>query len=262
MLMKPTQQRLIDMKYVEYPNLPSGRVSSVAISAEAGEAIEYLNAHCIRTYAVKPDLRLPSAVNTHADMQMLHLGKSELLTFDEHLCTGELNQKFFLKPIGELPGNEYPFDVPLNAAIIGKFIICNPKTVSRTVLDYIDKCELTPIFVNQGYSKCSVCIINENAIITDDIGIFTAAGNYFSDALFISKGSIRLRGYSFGFFGGCCGKIDKDKLAVNGRIESHTDCNKIIDFAKRNSVEIVEMSSDRLTDIGGILPLEEFDSLE
>lgn len=258
--MKPLLPRLNDMKYVAKPNLPDGRVSAAAVSAGAGEAIKNLTGLGIKVYKVFPDLRLPSAVNSHADMQLLHFGNSELFTLDEHLCTGELNKNFSLKTIGEIPGSEYPADVPLNAAIIGSYVICNMNTVSRSVLNRIYECGLTPIFVNQGYSKCSVCVIDENSIITDDAGIFAAAGNFFNDAQLISKGAVRLSGYNYGFFGGCCGKIAKDKLAVNGRIDSHPDCNKIIDFAERHSVSIIEVASERLEDIGGILPLEEYDT--
>ncbi len=245
------------MSYVIRPNLPTGAVKSVAVSKRAGEAIGNLTALGIKSYRVEPDLRLPSQVNSHADMQMLHFGNSEIFALNEHLCEGELSKKFFVKPIGEIPGNEYPSDVPLNAAIIGKYVICNEKTISRAILERIYECSLIPVFVNQGYSKCSVCVINENAIITDDIGVFTAAGNFFNDTLFISKGAIRLSGYDYGFFGGCCGKIDRNKLAVNGRIDSHPDSNKIIDFVAKHAVEIVEVASGPLEDIGGILPLEE-----
>lgn len=108
------------------------------------------------------------------------------------------------------------------------------------------------------YSRCSVCVINENAIITDDISVFTAAQNFLSDVLFISKGSIRLDGYDYGFIGGCCGKIDKNKIAFNGRIDSHKDYKLIIDFITKHGVDCIELNNNVLTDIGGILPLIEY----
>ena len=77
--------------------------------------------------------------------------------------------------------------------------------------------------------------------------------------MLISKGSVVLKGYNYGFIGGCCGKIDKDKIAFNGKIESHNDCNKIIDILQRNNTEIIELCDSKLTDIGGILPLYEED---
>ena len=173
----------------------------------------------------------------------------------EHLCTGEFDKKFDISTIGAELGNEYPNDVLLNCKIIGKNIFLNPKTIAKEILDFAQNNDYNLIRVNQGYTGCSICAINESAIITDDISIYRAAQNFLNDVLFISKNSIRLNGYDYGFIGGCCGKIDHNKLAVNGRIESHKDCNKIIDFLSKHNTEIIELSAETLTDIGGILPL-------
>lgn len=245
------------MKYVEKPNLPQSRVGAVAISCTAAESIRTLNGIGIKTYIITPDTRLPEPVNSHADIQMLHAGKNRVFVQTEHLCIGESHSDFEQINITESPGSKYPDDVRLNCAIIGNKIICNPKTVSEDILNFAEITGLTVIKTNQGYSRCSVCVVNENAIITDDKSIFTAVQNFFDDTLFISKGSIRLDGYDCGFIGGCCGKIDKDKLAFNGAIESHKDYKEIMDFLSRNRVECIELNNNRLTDIGGILPLIE-----
>ncbi len=245
------------MKYVEKPNLPQSRVGAVAISCTATDSINALNKIGIKTYVITPDTRLPEPVNSHADIQLLHTGKNRLFIQNEHLCAGELKADFNLCMISESAGSEYPDDVRLNCTIIGNKIICNRKTVSVEILDFAEINGLTVIDTNQGYSRCSVCVVNENAIITDDKSIFTAAQFFLDDVLFISKGSIRLDGYDYGFIGGCCGKIDKDKIAFNGAIDSHKDYQQIVDFLNRNHVQCVELNNNRLTDIGGIMPLTE-----
>lgn len=247
------------MKYIEKPNLPQGRVSLVAISEEAGESIKKLHSLGIKTIKVKPHSKLPVPVNSHADLQILHTKKNEIFCY-EHLFTGESEQKFIQHKISEKAGNMYPDDVRLNCAIMGNKIICNVKTVSRDVLEFAESNGLTVINVNQGYARCSICVVNENTIITDDKSIFAAAGNFFNDAQFISKGSIGLNGYGYGFIGGCCGKIDKNIIAFNGAIESHSDYKIIIDCLSRNGVKCVELHNNPLYDIGGIIPLcEEMD---
>ncbi len=245
------------MKFIENPNLPQNRVGVVAINATAYKAIGKLNNLGIKTIPVLPDNRLPKPVNSHADMQILHIGKNHVLIQNEHLYAGDLNKDFILEKIYETPGNMYPFDVKLNCKIINDKIICNKKTISKYVLEFAEKAGLNVINVNQGYSGCSVCAVNENAILTDDKSIFTAAGNFFNDALLVSKGSVRLKGYNYGFIGGCCGKIDKNKIAFNGAIESHSDYKLILDFLDRNKIECVELHNEPLSDIGGILPLME-----
>ncbi len=245
------------MKYIKNPNLPENKVSLVAISHTAGESIEKLNSIGIKTLVIPDCPNLPDPVKSHADLQMLHMGNNVIFCQNEHLFSGDLNKNLITKKIYEKAGKVYPDDVRLNCTIIGNKIICNEKTISKLILEYAYINNYIIINVNQGYSKCSVCVLNENTIITDDESIYRAAGNFLNDAELISKGSIVLKGYNYGFIGGCCGKIDKDKIAFNGRLDSHKDYNKIIDIMQRNGIEPVELYNSPLTDIGGILPIIE-----
>lgn len=243
------------MNYVEKPNLPKNNVNLVAISAQAGESIAKLNAKGIKTINIVSDYNLPEPISSHADIRILHLENNTIFCQNKHLCAGDFNQNFKLVKIKEKAGKKYPQDARLNCTLIGNKIICNKHTLASEILEYADTNGLNVIHVNQGYARCSICVVNENAIITDDKSIYTAAAKFFDDAQLISKGSIGLNGYGYGFIGGCCGKIAKDKLAFNGAIESHSDYKLIIDFLGRNSVECVELHNNPLYDIGGILPL-------
>ena len=195
-------------------------------------------------------------IRTHPDIQILHAGKDKIFCY-EHLFARDLELKFKPIKINEYAGNEYPHDVRLNCTFIDNKLICNTKTVSRQVLEFADEQGFTIINVNQGYARCSVCIINENTIITDDRSVFAAAGKFFNDVQFVSKGSIGLNGYSYGFIGGCCGKINKKTIAFNGAIETHKDYKIILDCLLRNGIECLELHSGPLYDIGGIIPLIE-----
>lgn len=244
-------------KAIELPNLPKSKVTRVALSAKAGEAIKKLNFLGIKTVAIKSDLRLPVPVNSHADIQMLHTGGNNIFCHKGFFATGERLDNFCYTEINQPVGNKYPEDVRLNCTFVGDKLICNPHTIAPEVLNFAVKNEYTIIPVNQGYARCSICIVNENAIITDDISVYAAAQNFFNNVLFVSKGSVRLSGYNYGFIGGCCGKLDKNVIAFNGVIESHDDCNKIIDFMSRNNMTVCELTNERLEDIGGIIPLIE-----
>lgn len=255
MLTKPLKHLFDESEYVKRPNLPEREVTHVAVSGQAGESAAKLKELGISSLKVNPDFNLPLPVNSHADIQLLHTGENTVFCHSEHLFAGESIKKFQISQIKEKAGNKYPKDVFLNCTIINDKIICNPKTIAPEILEYAYKQNLTVIPVKQGYSRCSICVVNESAIITDDESIFAAAGNFLNDVLFVSKGSIGLKGYNYGFIGGCCGKISDNKIAFNGRIESHTDSNSIIDFLQKHSVEPIELINGKLLDIGGILPL-------
>ncbi|MBR3818056.1 MAG: hypothetical protein IKJ41_02815 [Clostridia bacterium] len=245
------------MNHIKKPNLPEKNVILVAISNSAGESVKKLNNMGIKTLEITSDASLPVPINTHADTQMLHMGNNVIYCQNEHLFSGELEEKFLINIISEKSGNKYPNDVRLNCTIIGNKIICNIKTISKDILEFAYQNNYIIINVNQGYSRCSVCVLNNNSIITDDESIFTAAGKFLNDVTLISKGSIVLNGYNYGFIGGCCGKISKNKIAFNGRLDSHKECNIIIDALQRNNIEFIELCNKPLTDIGGIIPLLE-----
>lgn len=246
-----------DRGFVKNPNLPAGEVATVAISADASQAIKKLNSLGIETIKIYKNPLLPAPVASHTDLQILHLEKNRFLASTEHLFLGELQQKANITKIRAQLGNKYPNDVLLNCKIVGNNIILNKRTVSQEVLDFANERALNVIDVKQGYAGCSVCVINESAIITDDESIFAATQNFLNDVLLIQKGSILLKGYNYGFIGGCCGKISSTKLAVNGRIESHSDYKRIMDFTNKHNIEIVELTDEPITDIGGIIPITE-----
>ena len=246
------------IKYVNNPNLPQNNVETVAISASAGEAIKKLNALSINTVIIEADKNLPEGIGSHTDLQLLHLKSNKILVSskNEHLFDKLDELGFSAEYIGEL-GSDYPDDVLLNAKIVGNYIICNKKTISKKVLDYAEKSSLKIIDVKQGYSGCSVCVLNGNSIITDDKSIFTAAQFFLNDVTLIEKNSIRLKNYNYGFIGGCCGKISKNTIAFNGSLMSHSDYKKITDALDRNNIVAVELHNGVLEDLGGIIPLTE-----
>lgn len=150
-------------------------------------------------------------------------------------------------------GAEYPADVPLNAAVFGNYAILNPKTVCPNI-NFFGR---TLIPVRQGYAKCSAVPVTENAIITDDVAIASAAEKNGLEVLLVSKGDVLLPGREYGFIGGCCGLIAPDIMLFNGALASHGDADRIRAFLHSFGVRIEETGNFPLTDIGGILPLAE-----
>jgi hypothetical protein len=59
------------------------------------------------------------------------------------------------------------------------------------------------IDVKQGYTKCSVLPVSNNAFITDDISIYNQCVSFGIDVLYVGKGDVSLPGYNYGFIGGC-----------------------------------------------------------
>lgn len=258
MLTKHLRQQSDKIEFIKSPNLPTKMVAVAAVNGQAGEAIEALISRGVYCLKVCGDNRLPEPVRFHADMQYLHVGAGGIFCQKEHLFKGELEGIFNVAEMNKECSDKYPDDVLLNCTIIGDKIICNPKTVAKEVLDFAHQTDLTVISVNQGYARCSVCVIDENTIITDDESVYRSAGKFLNDVLLVSKKSIGLKGYNYGFIGGCSGKIDKNKIAFNGELKYHSDYKQIINFLDKHSIEPIELKKGRLEDIGGILPLIQY----
>lgn len=147
---------------------------------------------------------------------------------------------------------KYPNDIGFNCACVGNNLICNIKYTHKSIINYAKDCSMNVINVNQGYAKCSVCVVSDNAIITEDESVAQSAAKNFIDVLKIEKGHVILSGYDYGFIGGCCGLIENDTLAFNGNLKSHPEYKKIISFCENHGVNTVSLSEEALYDVGTI----------
>ena len=151
----------------------------------------------------------------------------------------------------EPTGEKYPLDVLFNACIVGKRLICNKKTVSRLILDSAKDCEYEIIDVPQGYAKCSVCVVSDNAIITADKVISSACSAHGIDVLTVAEGHVSLPPYDYGFIGGASG-LYGDKVYFCGSLNSHPDGDKIKEFCENHKKTAVSLSDGELQDVGSI----------
>lgn len=193
----------------------------------------------------------------HSDISFLFDGEDTLFIASE-MSEYENLMKDIVPCVIIIPekiGKEYPHDVLLNCVPLGRKLICNIDTVSPTVLKYFKNKEYKFINVKQGYTKCSVLPVTDNAIITDDLSIATACENEGLDVLLLSKGSIKLNGFDYGFIGGASGRISRDTIAFCGNIDTHTDAAKIKEFLNKYSMKYLSLDDNKLYDIGSIIPL-------
>jgi len=150
-------------------------------------------------------------------------------------------------------GYDYPEDVAFNAACTGKYFIHNLDYTNPKLLQAAKAMGMELIHVSQGYTKCSICIVDEQSIITYDRGILKACSQHPDlQILEISPGFIRLDGYDTGFIGGTCGRIG-DEIIFNGDLSAHPDFNRIVRFIEERGLRVRYFPEYRLTDIGSIL---------
>lgn len=258
---------------VQNPNLPQGNVKAVAVG-EPYIPLVY-DALCMFGIDVTPipicncvDVR----VSGHADISTHHLGGSNLIvsadTYSETYNNLEkMSSKFGLGKWSIIRSSaaydpNYPGDVHLNALRIGKFLFCNTNHTDVRLLEYCRENAVEIVHVNQGYSRCSVCVVSKSAAITADTGLAEAMEQKGIDVLKIRRGFIDLPGFDYGFIGGASGKISRDKLCFTGSLNDHPDKTIIENFIRSHGVEPVVLTSRSCIDIGSIIPLIETDESE
>lgn len=245
------------MKPIETPHLPLRPVKTVIMAGDSITYIKALQTLNIEVLATQRNKALEDSISFHADMLCFHLGCRKILIEKEQILLQENLSQIGFEPqkISRSIKSPYPEDALLNGARVGEYLVCNPKTVSNIIVSDALIKGLELINVKQGYTKCSICIINKSAIITEDVAIKIACQNKGIDTLLISKGSVNLKNHSYGFLGGCTGLIDSNKLAVCGNIKNHKDYLAIDRFLMKYHVKPVCLADGELVDIGGILPI-------
>lgn len=154
-------------------------------------------------------------------------------------------------PSGE-QNSVYPKDAGLCVCRTGRYTIYNPKISDPVLEPYLDS---DRIFVNQGYTRCSVCAVSDEAIITADDGISSAAWKKGLDVLKIAPGHISLDGYGYGFIGGATVKLNRNTIAFTGVLDEHPDKDRILQFLQKYYVEPVFLTKTPIFDIGGAIAL-------
>ena len=248
-------------KWVITPGLPENSVSVCAVSDSTAairtqQALKKLG---IEVIPVREHALLPKPCASHPDMLLCHLGGDNVIVGSEHLFRALQNFGANAVLTEQLPKAPYPKDISLNCLLLGNRLFANLKYTAPEILAHAEQNNIAAIAVSQGYARCSVCVVDENSIITADESIRKAAERIGAEVLLIRPGSIKLPGYDYGFIGGCCGQIGKRHIAFCGKLETHPDGERIRQFLERRNIRITELPSPdgALWDIGGIIPLME-----
>lgn len=150
---------------------------------------------------------------------------------------------------------EYPNNIAYNVGRVYEAAIHYFKYTDKVLLHELKKEGLKLINVKQGYSKCSMAIVDEKAIITSDCGIHEKVIKNNIDSLLIEPGYISLEGYNYGFIGGTSGNLSKSDIVFSGNINYHPDAEKIKKFINKYNKKYLSLNNNSLLDIGTIFTL-------
>lgn len=153
----------------------------------------------------------------------------------------------------------YPDDIKYNVAIIGNYAVHNFKYTDKKVLKLLQEGGYELIDVEQGYTNCSIAVIDDTSVITTDKKIAERLrANNLSVLLLDYTPDIKLLDehgrYSSmqGFIGGAIGKVDNN-IIIFGDLEKIDKDGQIRKFITDRHLTIVEFNGLDVIDYGGIL---------
>lgn len=216
-------------------------MNRVYLSEKTNAALrEYLESSGYSLAYISTDGIVSEPISCHPDIFMCKMGISD----DAPIIFAHENEL----------GMNYPEDVAFNAACTGKYFFHKLSVTNPRVLALAQSIGMELIDVRQGYTKCSMVIVDETSIITYDEGIVKACSRYSEiSVLKVDPGYCKLEGFDTGFIGGCSGRVGK-RIIFNGNLEKHPDFYKIRDFIHARGLECIWFSEYELTDIGSIIP--------
>ncbi len=238
------------------PNLPHGAVKTV-ICGEHPAVVSYFEGEGTEVISAPHSGRLPEPVAKHADMLCCHCGVNRIVTSSGSLLETLARCGVNCSLSALEPENKYPGDIHLNCLVTDRFALGNIPRLDPVLRAYFAAENIPEISIRQGYARCSVAVVDENAFITADRSAARCLEQAGCDVLLISAGGILLPGYDTGFIGGCCGKLSRDKMLFCGDVLRHPDGQRIVDFLACRNVTPVCTHDGQLFDFGGFIPLFE-----
>lgn len=240
-------------------DLNTKKIKCVIVDCNAPDSLfDFLRINNIEFITTKYIENTIEAVSTHPDMQICYVGNKNFVaepSLYDYYC--EKLNKYDIRVIKGKKhiSSTYPNDISYNVVVTEKMLIHNLKYTDKAIFDFAESTGISIYNVNQGYTKCATCIIDNSAVITSDEGIYKVCEENNIDCLLIEKEQIKLGNRYDGFIGGCCGMIDYKTILFCGDIFSHKSYNKIVNFLEKYNVKIISSSNEILTDIGSIIPV-------
>ena len=242
-------------RFVESPNLPQGRVRKLILGEKYKNVLNLpLIAQNIEPIWLKCNDSVDVRLSGHCDLMAMHLGGNVLAVQEDKNADCKLINNLELISVEKPKLSRYPYDAQLNMCIVGDHLIYNPKSAACTVAELISR---TKLVCRQGYTKCSISVVDEGSIITADKKIAASARGAGLAVLLVREDLTVLDGFEHGFIGGASFKIDRSKMAFTGIIEDEVERSSIERFLNERGITALYLTERRIFDIGSAIPITE-----
>ena len=208
---------------------------------------------------IKKSTKIYSEISSHVDIFACKV-KNKIIA-EKHVYDILKNKlkKYIIIQGNSVIQNVYPKDINYNVCIVGNKAIHNFKHTDSKITQELEKNNFKLINVKQGYSNCSIAVIDEKSIILSDRGLYNNLKNSGLDILFLDYiPDIKLfdengeYSQKNGFIGGAISKIG-DNIVVFGDLDKIDYYCNIRKFIESKNLKIIDFEGLDVVDYGGVI---------
>ena len=206
---------------------------------------------------IKKSNKVYPEISSHVDIFTCKIGDKIVVEPSQYVNMSKMS--FLIKGNEEIEA-QYPYDIKYNVCTIGKRALHNFKYTDSVLKDELIKQGYELINTTQGYTNCSIAVINENSAIVTDKGLYKILNKHNIDVLYLEyEPDIKLLNsgkYSNrkGFIGGAISRIG-DKIIVFGDLNKIDINQKIKEFINQKGIQIIDFQGLDVIDYGGIVEI-------
>ena len=204
---------------------------------------------------VKKNKNLYPEISSHVDILACKVGEKIVVEPTQYANFQEYEN--FIKG-QEIVLKKYPLDIKYNVCIIGKKAIHNFQNTDSKLKELLINDGYELINTTQGYTNCSIAVIDDNSAIVSDQGLYKILKFHGIEVLLVNNNlDIKLfnsNKYSDkkGFIGGCVSSLG-ESIIVFGDLNKIDSDGRIREFITSKNLNIIEFEGLDVIDYGGII---------
>lgn len=210
---------------------------------------------------IKQSENVYSEISSHVDIFTCKVGEKIIVEPSQYEnVKSQLLNEYNLIQGQEDIDKKYPYDIKYNVCTIGKKAIHNFQYTDIIVKQELIKQGYELINTNQGYTNCSIAVIDENSAIITDKGLYKILQKHNVDVLYLDyEPEIKLlNGNEYsnkkGFIGGAISRVG-NQIVITGDFDKIDPNGVIRKFVLSKGLGIIEFKGLDIIDYGGIIEL-------
>ena len=208
---------------------------------------------------IKQSKNVYTEISSHVDIFTCKIGKKLIVEPSQYkYIKSQLTAEANIVQGNEVVENRYPFDIKYNVCVIGKKALHNFEYTDSKIKEELQVQGYECINTTQGYTNCSIAVIDENSAIVTDKGLYKILQKHNVDVLYLEhKPDIKLlndKCYSDrnGFIGGAISRID-NMVIISGDLNKIDKDEQIREFIEKRNLELIDFKGLDVIDYGGIV---------